>query len=148
MTSLSRVTGLSLATLLAMSVLAGCSDDDKDETNAKDAAAGVQACRVFQLGGGADGDGLVQDLQAILVEGSYEPEPLAAEIRAVRAAAEEAGRTVDLPDADFKLFRAVVEAAATAQGAVVVGVGRSLEKEGADALRGSLDAVDERCAAE
>lgn len=145
MKSLSRATALSLAALLAGSVLAGCGDDDKDKAKDAAAAAGVLACRIFQLGGGAAGAGLVEDLRLILVEGSYEPDPLVVQVGALRAGAGEAGRTVDLADADFKLFRAVAVAAADVQSAVTEGGARSLESEDVNTLAISLGAVTDRC---
>lgn len=145
MKSLSRVTALSLAALLAGSVLVGCSDDDKDRAKNDAAAAGVLACRIFQIGGGAGGAGLVEDLRFVLAAGSYEPAPLVAQISALRAGAGEAGRTVDLADADFKLFRAVAAAASDVQSAVSGSGARSLESEDVNTLASSLGAVADRC---
>lgn len=143
----SRILALSLAALVATVVLTGCGDDD-DGPSSKEraAAAGVQACRAFFLAGGATGDGVVRDLNAILSEGSYQPEPLRAELLVLRTAAAESGSVPDLPDADYRLFRDVVAAVAQAEGDVAeVTNTRSLEQTSVEAVRDSLDAVEKRC---
>lgn len=101
-----NLTRLLLVSLLVVS-LAACGDDDSDDG----ADARTTACRSYELLAGADGKRIADDLTRVVAgSGSYNDEQTTARLVAVRAAAAKAGLTEELPDADYRRFRDLVDA--------------------------------------